>query len=135
MRTLLSACLALGWLNQGIARAEEASDRPAGNVTVVPDSAALARSLARMAPGDRILVATDEGAIVAEFVEERDGDLIVDRALIEGGFDRLAIPMSEVRGVSLSAPHAPPRTGKVIAIAAGTVAAVLLSRLLLSGGP
>jgi len=49
MRTLLSACLALGWLNQGIARAEEASDRP-----VVPDSAALARSLARMAPGDRI---------------------------------------------------------------------------------
>jgi len=43
MRTLLSACLALGWLNQGIARAEEASDRPAGNVTLVPDSAALAR--------------------------------------------------------------------------------------------
>ena len=54
MRTLLSACLALGWLNQGIARAEEASDRPARNVTVVPDSAALARALARMAPGDRI---------------------------------------------------------------------------------
>jgi len=55
MRTLLSACLVLGCLNQGIARAEEASDRPAGNVTVVPDSAALARALARMAPGDRIL--------------------------------------------------------------------------------
>jgi hypothetical protein len=135
MRNVLSVLLVVGFVNQGIARAQEVSrGERVEDVAIVPDAAALARSIERLSAGDRIVVATEEGAVDGEFVEQSDGDLVVDRLLLEGGAERLAIPLAEVQGVRFAPPpggqRANARTATMVVAVASAVAAVLLLRWL-----
>jgi hypothetical protein len=134
MRKMLSVLLVLGCVNHGVVSAQESTAAPGlENVTVVPDVAALARSIERMSAHDRIVVVTEEGSLDGEYVEVSGGDLVVDRVLVEGGVERLAIPLSELQGVHF-APPAMQRAGArpvIVAVAiVGAVAAVLLLRWL-----
>jgi hypothetical protein len=135
MRKVLSVLLVAGFVNQGIVRAHEVPrDARAEDVAIVPDAAALARSIERLSAGDRIVVVTAEGAVDGEYVEQSGGDLIVDRLLLEGGAERMAIPLGEVQGVRFAPPPAgqpaSSRTAVTVIAVAGAVAAVLLLRWL-----
>lgn len=125
LKRLLILTLVFAFTAQGIARAEE----PAGaGVTTVPDRRALLAHIEAMSAGDRIAVITEDGVVTGEFVDRDTDDLVIDQPLLEGGADRITIPLKEIQGVSyqpLSASNQS-RTITVVAVVAGVVVGTLL---------
>ena len=136
VKQLLSVSLAVAVMSQGIGRADEPAR--ADEVVTVPNHAALLAHIDGLAAGDRIVVATDEGVVGGELVDRDANDLLIDRPLIEGGAERIAIPLKEIQGVRYQSSSPPQtrftRTGFLItAVVIGT--AFLLIRLLGPAGP
>jgi hypothetical protein len=95
-KQLLSVALSLAVVSQGVARANEPA--PA-DVTVVHDRAALAVHLDALEPGDRVVVATDEGVVSGELVDKDADEMVIDQPLIEGGAERIVVSRREIQGV------------------------------------
>jgi hypothetical protein len=132
-RQLLSVALSLAVVSQGIARADEAATAA---IMVVRDRAALAAHIDSLEAGDRIVVATDDGVIAGEFVEKDDGAMLIDRPLIEGGAERMTIPLKEIQGIRYQTPAVTTRAdkiGKTIVIVALLGAGVWLWTTLVRG--
>ena len=104
MKRLLSVAVVLAVVSQGIARADEPA--PPG-VTVGRDRAALAAHIDALEEGDRVAVATDEGIVSGEFVDKDADDIVIDQPLIQGGAERIAIPLKEIRGVRYQSANPP----------------------------
>jgi len=97
VKKLLSVALVLAFVRQGIARADEADAR--GDIITAPTRASLLAHLDGMTAGDKVAIATAEGVVVGEFVDKDDDDVVIDRPLIQGGAERIAIPLGEIQGV------------------------------------
>ena len=137
VKQLLSVTLALAVASQGTARADEPA--LAGAVIMVSDRTALAAHIDALTVGDRVVVATDDGVVAGELVDKDSDDVVIDRPLLQGGAERIAIPMKEIQGVryqSTSPPQVHP-TAKAWVITAVVVGAlILVARLgLLAPGP
>jgi hypothetical protein len=126
-KQLLSVALSLAVVSQGIARADEAT--PAA-VTLVRDRAALAAHIDALEPGDRVVVATDDGVVSGELVDKDADEMVIDQPLIQGGAERVVVARREIQGVRYqqSSPHqvrAGVITLVVVAAAIGAIALVL----------
>jgi hypothetical protein len=135
VKKLLSVALALAVVSQGAARADEPGTP--GAVTTVPTRTALLAHLDGMAAGDTVAIATTEGVVAGELVDKDEDDVVIDRPLIEGGAERIAIPVAEIQGLRYqSAPAQAHVTAKAIVITAVIVGtALLLMRALLRPMP
>lgn len=126
LKQLLSAVVAVAVVSQGIAMADEPV--PSAQVVVARDRVALIAHLDAMAAGDRVVVATAEGVIAGELVDHDAGDVLIDRPLVEGGAERIAIPVSEIQGIQYQTTGASQRekAGKAIVVVALVGVAVWL---------
>jgi hypothetical protein len=97
LKKLLSVMLAATVVSQGVARADESTKE--GAVRTEPNQAALLAHLDGMTPGDRVAVATADGIVAGELVDKDADDVVIDRPRLEGGVERVAIPLKEVQGV------------------------------------
>ena len=125
VRKLLCAILALTFVGPGIVRADEPprDDR----VTPVADRAALLEHVESLSEGDAVLVVTDEGGVVGDVVEKTADELILDRPLVEGGAERVVVPLKEIQGLQVGSASRHSTKGRIIVIAAivGAVVTVL----------
>ena len=137
LKQLLSVALAVVVVSQGIARADEPVR--AGEVLTVPNHAALLAHIDGLATGDRIVIATDEGVVAGELVDKDADDIVIDRPRLEGGAERIAIPLKEIQGVryrSASPPQVHPSAKAWVITAVVVGALILVARLgLLAPGP
>jgi hypothetical protein len=137
LKKLLSVMLAAMVVSQGIARADE----PARSIDVKtePNQAALLAHLDGMTPGDRLAVATGDGVVAGELVDKDADDVVIDRPLIAGGVERVAIPLKEIQGVryqSANPPQVRPSNRAWIITAVVVGALILVARLgFLAPGP
>ena len=130
IKRISSLALALAVVSQGIARADEPAK--AGEVRTEPNQAALLAHLDGMATGDRVAVATAEGVVAGELLDKDADDVIIDRPLIEGGAERIAIPLKEIRGVryqSASPPQTRPSARAWVISAVVVGALILMAKL------
>jgi hypothetical protein len=134
-KKLMAVAVTLAVVSQGIARAEG----PAGTagVLVAKDRAALLAHIEGLAEGDRIVIATDDGIAAGEFVEKDADDLVMDRPLLEGGVERITIPLSEIRGVQYQTTSAQRRdaVSKAVVVVVLVGLGVLIWRALLRPMP
>jgi hypothetical protein len=136
LKQLLSAVVAVALVTQGIALAGEPV--PPG-VTIVRDRAALAAHIEALEEGDHVAVATAEGVISGELVDKDADDIVIDQPLIQGGVERIAIPLKEIQGVryqSANPPQVRPSNKAWIITAVVVGALILVARLgLVAPGP
>jgi hypothetical protein len=133
IKKLLVVAVALAVVSQGIAHADEPV--PPG-VTVVQDRAALALHIDGLEEGDRVAVATEEGVVAGEVVDKDRDDLVIDQPLIQGGAERIVIPLKEIQGVRYQVSQQSKSTvaGKVLVVAIVVLTAIwLVPRLFLPG--
>jgi hypothetical protein len=135
LKKLLSVMLAAAVVSQGIARADEPG--PPAGVSIVKDRATLMAHIDGLAEGDRIVLATDDGVLAGEFVEKDADDLLMDRPLLEGGAERITIPLNEIRGVQYQTTSAQRRdaVGKAVIVVVLVGVGVWLWRALLRPMP
>ena len=136
VKRLLSGLLALALVSQGIARADGTGTST--RILTVRDQAALLAHIEAMTPGDRIMIATAEGTIAGEFVDRDANDVVIDRPLVEGGAERLTIPLREIQGVQYQAAPGPSRVEtveKAVIVVALITAAIWLGRIFLAPRP
>ena len=135
LKRFLSVTLAAMMVSQGVARADEPA---APHVSVVPDRAALAAHIDALEEGDHVAVATDEGIVSGEVVDKDGDDLVIDQPLIQGGAERIAVPLKDIQAVRYqqSAPpqmHIAAKGLVVVAVVVGAL--ILLARWSGLGGP
>ena len=126
----LSVMLAAAMVSQGVARADQPTK--AGAVRTEPNQAALLAHLDGMTLGDRVAVATADGIVAGELVDKDADDVVIDRPLLEGGAERVAIPLKEIQGVRYQSqnPSQVRPSAKAWVITAVVVGAlILLARL------
>jgi hypothetical protein len=58
-----------------------------------------------MMAGDRVAVATADGVVAGELVDKDTDDVVIDQPLIEGGVERIAIPLKEIQAVRYQSPN------------------------------
>ena len=100
-KRIVALVLALAVVSQGTARATEPAT--ASEVRTEPNQAALLAHLDGMTPGDRVAVAVADGIVAGEFVDKDADDVVIDRPLLEGGVERITIPLKEIQGVRYQA--------------------------------
>jgi hypothetical protein len=134
LKQLLVAALMTALFAQGIVHAEEP---PPVEMTTVANNAALVGHIDALTVGEDVVVATDEGIVVGELVDRDADDVIVSRPLIEGGIERIVIPVSRIQGLKYrqAAPGTPSKgnsisTGFIVVVAVIGVVLLLLARAL-----
>jgi len=131
LKQILSAMLALTVVSQGIVYAQEPAR--SGDVMTVPDHAALLEHIEELTVGEEVAVATDEGVVAGELVDKDGDDLVIDRPLVEGGAERIAIPLREVQGLGYRQPPShKPQTRKTVIVAV-VVLGILVGALVILG--
>ena len=100
VKQLLIVTLAFAVVSQGVAYADEPVR--AGDVMTVPDHAALLEHIEALTVGETVAVVTDDGVVAGELVDRDADDLVIDRPLMEGGAERIAIPLREILRAGIS---------------------------------
>ena len=131
LKQLSIVTLVFAVVSQGIAHADEPAR--AGDVLTVPDHAALLEHIEAMTVGESVAVATAEGVVSGELVDKDGDDIVIDRPLIEGGAERIAIPLREIQGLGYRQPPShKPQTRKTVIVAV-VVLGILAGTLVILG--
>ncbi len=130
VKPLLAVTLCLAVFSQGIVHAEEP---PSVEVTNV-DRAVLAERLDAAVIGEKIAVATDEGVVAGELVDRDENDIFIDSPLVQGGAERVAVPLKRIQAVGVQPwPQSPPSRKKTFIILAVAGAALVVLTILAKG--
>ena len=131
LKQLSIVTLVFAVVSQGMVHADEPAR--AGDVITVPDHAALMEHIEDLTVGEPVAVATAEEVVAGELVDKDGDDIVIDRPLVEGGAERIAIPLREIQGLGYrQPPFQKPPTSKG-AIVAVVVLGILLGTLVILG--
>ena len=135
LKQILSAMLAVAVVSQGIAHADEPPRT--GDVMTVPNHAALLEHIEALTVGEQVAVATAEGIVAGELVDKDGDDIVLDRPLVEGGDERITIPLNEVQGLRYQPPPGrhPISRKEVVIVVVIVGVLLLLAKALIPSGP
>ncbi len=134
LKQLIVAILTAALFAQGIVYADE-PPQPVEVVNV--DRVVLLEHLDDTTVGEKVAVATDEGVLAGEIVEKDADDLIIDTPLIQGGAERIVIPVRRIQAIGYTPPpqHSHPNLTAFLLVTTVVLSIVMVTLLRGLGGP